>query len=193
MADAEATPNGEDTQAVSLPSTPDVQATSEDFDKDRAMATIQKLRAFEKDAKGKLKRLEELEAQASEREQADLTAAQKLEKQLKALQAEHEQARTALRRATLKDAAQEAAGKANLTFAPGALSDALALGVFDNLEWADDAPRGMGAAVKELHASKPYLFVAPTPPSDIGATNKGKSTKEPDVSGFAARWGIKVN
>ena len=172
---------------------PAAQEPVDDFEKDRAMATIKSLRAFEKEAKAKLKRLEELETQAAAQAEAEMTAAQKAEKRASELEAKYKEAEALLKRVTLKDAAQEASQKASLTFASGALSDAIALGIFDTLEWTDDGkPKGMTQAVKELAQSKPYLFAKATAPADIGATDKGKESKEPDPRRLAQRFGIRT-
>lgn len=156
--------------------------TDEAFDKDRAMETIRKLRAVEKEAKAKEKRLAELEAAATEREQADLTQAQKLEKELAALKAQHADATAQLRRSNLRDAAREAAEKAGLAFAPGALTDAVSLGVFDDLEIAEDGSvTGMSSAIKALQAKRPYLFSAAQTTSTRGtpAGPRGAGTATP--------------
>ena len=192
MADAEDTSTGEDTQAVSLPSASDVQDTSDDFDKPRALETIRKQREEAKALRAQLKELDALKAEKQQRDEAELSAAEKAEKRAAELEAKFQAAQAQLKRATLKDAAQEAAGKAGLAFASGALADALALGLFDSLEWDDDEPKGMGAAVKDLAAKRPYFFAQPSSSSDIGATAKGKATKETDLGGLAARWGIKA-
>lgn len=65
-----------ETQAV----TPPVEA--DEFNKDRAMATIEKLRQFEKDAKAYKKRLDELEAADIKRKEAELSETDKLKAQL---------------------------------------------------------------------------------------------------------------
>lgn len=154
-----ATATGTAQAAATEPPAPTDPAETDDFDKDRAMETIRKLRAVEKEAKAKEKRLAELEAAAKEREQADLTQTQKLEKELATIKAQQADAAARLRRATLKDAAREAAEKAGLSFAVGALADAVQLGAFDDLEIADDGSvTGMGTAIKTLQTKRPYLF-----------------------------------
>lgn len=149
---------------------------ADDFDKERAMATIRQLRQVEKEAKARLKRLDELEAAEAERVQEELSQAQKLEKELAALKQKHEEAAARLRRATLKDAALDAAQRAGLTFAPGALADAVALGVFDELEVDDDGKvAGAGEAVRALHKVRPYLFAQPSTAPDINAGARGSA------------------
>jgi hypothetical protein len=63
-------------------------AQVEEFDQARAMATIQKLRAFEKEAKQSLKELETLRAEKQQRAEAEMTEAQKLQKQAAEAQAQ---------------------------------------------------------------------------------------------------------
>lgn len=192
MPDLEDAPNtAEQAPAVSLPPAAS-EIPADDFDKERAMATIKNLREFEKAAKAQLKELDALKSEKAQRDEAELSAAQKAEKKANELATQLASAQAQLRRATLKDAAGEAAQKASLTFAQGALSDAIALGLFDSLEWDDDRPKGMTAAVKDLAASRPHWFVSTVAGSDIGATAKGKQTKETDLGGLGSRWGIKV-
>lgn len=77
MADDELTAQaGNDSEATAS------QVAGDDFDKDRAMATIKKLRDFEKMAKGELKELEVLRAKVKASEEANLTETQRLQRQL---------------------------------------------------------------------------------------------------------------
>lgn len=174
------------------------QTAVDDFDKDRAMATISKLRSFEKDAKAKLKRLEELEAADQQRKDADLSESEKLRKQLAELQDQHAKAHAELRRARLLQAAQRAADKANLAFHPGAIDDALRLGVFDALEDDDDGqPKGMTAAVNALAKDRPYLLKpAAATGADLDARARGTTTKQDEearrLEKNATRWGIRL-
>lgn len=54
---------------------------AEEFDKDRAMATITKLREIEKKAKQEQKELEQLKAKEKQREEAEMTETQRIQKQ----------------------------------------------------------------------------------------------------------------
>ncbi len=188
------TPSGGTSEApVSLPPAAS-EIPADDFDKDRAMATIKNLREFEKAAKAQLKELEALKAEKQQRDEAELSAAERAEKKAAELEAKYQAAQAQLKRATLKDAASDAAGKANLTFAPGALSDALALGLFDGLEGSDDdKPKGMSTAIKDLAATKPYLFQQAPKAGDIdaGAKNTGNPTKS-TLERNRNAWGITV-
>lgn len=188
----EGTPTGGTTDpAVSLPTQSEAEP-ADDFDKPRALETIRKQREEAKALRAQLKELDALKAEKQQRDEAELSAAEKAEKRAADLEAKYTAAQAQLKRATLKDAVAEAAQKHNLTFAQGALSDALALGIFDSLEWDGGTPKGVGAAVKELSTARPYLFAQPAAVPDIGATAKGKASKESDLTSLAQRWGIKV-
>jgi hypothetical protein len=63
----------------------------EAFDKDRAMLTIHKLREGEKEAKKLAKELEALKAEKAKRDEAEMTEAQKLQKQADELAAQNAQ------------------------------------------------------------------------------------------------------
>ena len=187
-------PSSGDGKTPDPPPAPAPQSEADDFDRDRAMATIKSLRAFEKDAKAKLKRLEELEAADTTRKQAEMTELDRVKAQLADLQSQHEQANAALRASRVKDAVRSAAQAASLTFAPGALDDAVALGLFADLDVGDDGKvKGVGEHLRELHKSRPYLFVtAQATPPDIGATKSGRDSNEPDRARLAQRFGIRV-
>jgi hypothetical protein len=185
-------------QSAEAATSPDVEqvSTDDDFDKDRAMATIQKLRSFEREAKQKLARLAELEQQAAARDEQELSAAQKAEKRAKELEDKFNQAQQLLRKATLKDAARAAADELNLPFATSALDDALALGVFDALEIGDDGKvKGINQALKDLRTARPYLFTQPKTP-ELDAAHRGGTTKEKEADAKtrqnATRWGIRL-
>lgn len=61
----------------------------EPFDKDRAMATIQKLREIERARKAELKELEQLRAEQKKRVEAEMTETEKLRKQADELNAQN--------------------------------------------------------------------------------------------------------
>lgn len=71
--------------ASSVP--PASEQPEEPFDKDRAMKTINNLREVEKQAKKDAKELETLRAEKQQRAEAEMTEAQKLQKQLEEAQA----------------------------------------------------------------------------------------------------------
>lgn len=157
---------------------PQGQAAEPSTDAGELRAELERTRAAlktaNKEAADRRKRLEALETADKERQQAEMTELDKTKAELEQLRADHERAAAQLRRATLKDAATSAAQKAGLAFAPGALADAVALGVFDELEVADDgAVSGMTDAVKALQKQRPYFFAASTTAPDINAGARG--------------------
>lgn len=150
-------------------------------------AELERLRKALKDANAesakRRKRLEELEAAEATRAAADLSEAERLKAELDKLKAEKSAADARLRRASLKEAAQDAAQRAGLTFAPGALADAVQLGAFDDLE-VDDAGKvaGMADAVKALQKQRPYLFGAAAGAPDINAGARGNGSGAPYIT-----------
>lgn len=184
----------EETQVVASSSPEQAQAAAaDDFDKDRAMATIAKLRSFEKEAKAKLRRLDELEAIEQQRTEKDLSEAQRLQKELDKLTAQHAEAQATIRRATLLESARTAASKAGLAFHDGALNDALTLGAFDALEVGDD--KAMAATVKTLANDRPYLLKPAAATADLDGARRGSTTKADEEASrrasLAQRWGFK--
>lgn len=79
---------------------------AEEFDKERALETIKKLRQFEKQSKALERKLAEYEAKEREREESKLSETEKLKRQL----AEKEAALQSLERAAMQRKAAEAAG-----------------------------------------------------------------------------------
>jgi hypothetical protein len=65
------------------------QPAEEVFDKDRAMDTIHKLREVEKQAKKEKQELEQLRADKAKRDEAEMTEAQRLQKQKADVEAEN--------------------------------------------------------------------------------------------------------
>ena len=68
---------------------PAPEPVEEPFDKDRAMNTINKLREVEKQAKKEKQELEQLRAEKQKRAEAEMTEAQRLQKQLEEAQAQN--------------------------------------------------------------------------------------------------------
>jgi multidrug efflux pump subunit AcrA (membrane-fusion protein) len=187
------TPTAEQAPAVPPPAE---QAPADDFDKERAMATIRQQREEAKALKAQLKELDTLRAEKEQRDQAELSATERLQKQLDKLQAEHSAATAELRRARLLSSARASAEKHALSFHPGALEDALTLGAFDTLEMADDGSvREMAEAVKRLAKERPYLLKPADVSADLDGTTRGKTSKaDEDVSKAQERrnrWGIR--
>jgi len=79
-------------------SPPADEQDTDEFDKDRAMATINKLREIEKQAKKDQKRLQELEAAEKKRVEAEMSETERLQKQAEEAQARAAQLETELLR-----------------------------------------------------------------------------------------------
>jgi hypothetical protein len=90
-------------EAVAPPPAP---AEAEEFDKARAMELIAKLRDVEKKAKQESKELETLRAKEQQRAEAEMTEAQRLQKQLADTQAENARIMSDLWRREAADAAK---------------------------------------------------------------------------------------
>ena len=78
----ETQPTGETPETPAQATSEAVSQPAEEFDKDRAMATIHNLREIEKKAKADAKELEALRAEKQKRAEAEMTEAQRLQKQL---------------------------------------------------------------------------------------------------------------
>lgn len=172
----------EETQVVASAPAPVEQAPADEFDRDRAMATITKLRAFEKDAKAKIARLDALEAAEADRVAADLSEADKLKKRLEAAEAREAAANARLNAELIKSAAASAAVSLQLPFAGAtALDDAVSLGAFADLTIGDDGKvTGINDAIKSLHKARPYLFGQATNGApDINAGARGANPRTP--------------
>jgi hypothetical protein len=162
MPDTNTTATGGDIQRQEQPIV-DVQVTppaaqptheDDDFDKDRALATIRKQREFEKEARAKLKRLEELEQKEKERQEAELSELDKLKKQMDALKAERDTAITRHKQAVIDNAVILAAKDANL-YNP---HDAHKLADLSEVTLGEDgAVQGAEQAIKKLIEERPYL------------------------------------
>lgn len=78
------------TEAQSAPATEVTTESPDEWDKERAKATILKLRAQEKQDKQALKELESLKAEKAKREEAEMTESQRLQKQADELKAQND-------------------------------------------------------------------------------------------------------
>jgi hypothetical protein len=149
------------------------EVKADEFDKDRAMQTIEKLREFEKLSKIQAKKLAEYDAKEKERIESELSETDKLKKQL----AEKEAQLNELTRAQLQREAAEAVGLPS-TF----------------------ASRLKGETLEDLTADAKLLFEALPKPNQlqtkVGATNPGSSatgTGETDEQKLARIHGRGVN
>lgn len=143
----------EQTQVVAEPEASQVEAPvveAEEFDKERALETIKKLRQFEKQSKALEKKLADYESKEREREEAKLSETDKLKRQL----AEKDAALRSLERAAMQRKAAEAAGL------PSAFAERL-----------------KGETPEELEADANALkeVLPKAQPPNVGATNPGSN------------------
>lgn len=186
-------PDGDDPPASVTPpptSTPPVvePPTPEPFDKERALATIGKLREFEKTAKAQAKELEELRATqkaANDAKLSDLEKAQAnaqalemktaaLESQLAQSQAAYQQA--IIRTAVEREAHQAGAVKADVVYRLADLSG-VALDEAGNVTGAKKAVETLLEAEPYLRAAAP-TGTAPTAAIPITPKPNGKPQTE---------------
>lgn len=136
----------------------------EEFDKDRALATIKAQRAAEAKinkeltaARKELKKFQDAQKAAEDAEKSELTKAQEA---LAAKEAELKTSQQTIQALRLKQEFQLAAAKLKLAFAsPQAQEDAWDLADLDAVTM-DEAGKvtGMEDALKALQKSRPYLF-----------------------------------
>jgi hypothetical protein len=189
-------PNGGDGETPPPPPAPAPQGDADDFDKDRAMSTIKALRAFEKDAKAKLKRLEELEKVDADRRSAEMTDLEKARAELETTKSSLTALQSELTRRRVLDAARREAETRKLAFFPDALEDELKLGTFESATVKDDGSvTGLGSILSDLATRKPYLLKPVPKAGDIDASAKGgTSHKEEDTERklkLAERFGLR--
>lgn len=183
MADSANTPEAsEDTPTPEVTNTPEPPvdppaAQEEDFDKDRALATIRAQRESEKQLKAQL-----AEAKAAQDELQKIKDAEKSELELAQQKAEEAEA-TALRtRKNLEDANLKVAlnGKvADVDLAATALKER-------GVEFDDNGqPKDIAEAVESLLTDKPLLAVGTTPPPkapDIDAGAGANNSPPPELT-----------
>src|SRR5512138_2252045 len=134
---------------------PEPTEPADDFDKDRALSTIRKLREFEKSAKSQLKELEELKAERRKADEARLSDVEKLSRRVKELEAEAQSAKEQANQVRRERWAMQLATEAG---AHDAL-DANILQALDQLDPASAAAeKDMRSATAGLRKSKPWLF-----------------------------------
>lgn len=154
---------------------PEDGSGTEEFDKERAMDTIRKLREFEKSAKQQLKELEALKKAEADRKKSEMSALELAETELKSLRPEYETLQGQYRSLLTQVGLEKAARGLKLEFASEAAKEtaqkllkAEALG--PDLE-------GIDAEVTRLTKEHAYLFGKITPPS-TDASDKGKFSGE---------------
>lgn len=146
----------------------------EDFDPERAMATIKKLRDNEKATKPQLKELEDARAKLTAHEQEKMTEAEKATTARTAAEKERDEAKAETRRLKAERAIEKAATKAGLD--PELAASLLKA---DSLE-LDEAgnPKGIEEALKALLVKWPHLKPeTKAGPPNVNATD-GKNDKQ---------------
>ncbi len=131
--------------------TPEAPPVEEPFDKDRAMATIEKLRGIEKQHKQDRKELERLQAEEKKRADASLSETERLQKERDAMAAEN---------ATIKS-----------DLLRRAVIDEVGLPVSFASRLQGTTKEELLADAKELAKTLPQLKIAPkVPPTNPGPT-----------------------
>ena len=141
---------------------PPAQADGEEFDKERAMATIKKLRDFEKTAKAQLKELEDLRAAKQVAEDAKLSESERLQKQLEETKAQAQTAETERQKALAELTAERRLNQVTrIAGTLGAIdpNDANIVAATATLDpTSATAEADTRAAIEALKTAKPYLF-----------------------------------
>lgn len=138
------------------------QDPEDNFDKDRAMATISKLREFEKEAKALKKRVADYEAAEQARKEAEMSDAEKTQARLDQLEAEAQAAKA--ERDQAKAQAAETLMRTAVLMAAASFHDPAEAWMFvdrSKLE-IDEAGNVTGAekAVEAVAKAKPHLLKA---------------------------------
>lgn len=167
---------GGNNSATTAPATQAVE--EEPFDKDRALATISKLREFEKQAKAQEKELASLRLRVKAEEDAKLSETEKREKQLQDLQVQAETWKRERRELLAKSAVISQSQKLGIVD-PDAAYTLLA----NSLQYDENgAPSNVETALKDLIKAKPYLLGA-----GVSATNAERGAQDGQAAA-RARW-----
>lgn len=146
-------------------------ANDDDFDKERALATIRKLRETEKTAKANATELEALRAKVKAADDASKTETERLAAKVAELEGALTSAQVARQDALIRAAIDRAANAANAVDADAVY---LLLDRSDVTIGDDGSVKGADKAVKDLLTAKPYLVK-----SDNGTTPNGSRSVPP--------------
>lgn len=158
------------------------------YDKDRALATIKKLRDGEKTLKAQLKELDDLKAKQKERDDAEKSEAEKLREQLADAETKRTAAEQKLKETETRRSIERAAQKAGANDA----DDVFALLKASDFDLGDDGDvKNADKLVEALLKSKPYLkgkgdgsppahgnSAGPRPAGSPGAEERTKETEQ---------------
>lgn len=153
-----------------------------EFDKDRAMSTIKKLREFEKAAKAQLKELEALKKAENDRKQAEMTDLQKAQSELETIKPEIETLREQNRELLTQTAFERTVGTLKLEFATEKARET-GYRLLDKEKVGEDAA-GMKDALLALQKEHAYLFTRIVVP-ETDARQKGKTSGDQLVNDAA--------
>lgn len=170
QADAD-TQDAQDTHDAAQP-----QAGGDGFDRDRAMATIAKLREYEKTAKAQARELETLRAKAQAADDAKLSEQERLQKRIAELEQQDAERTVRMRALAAQSALIAAATKAGALY-PDLLADRLAASA--ELD-AEGRTLNADALVADAKKQYPAVFRAQAGSADGGA---GQDRKVADGGG----------
>lgn len=168
------------------------QESEESFDKDRALATIRKLRETERAAKAQAKEYEALKAKVQEHETAQLSEKEKADKRADEAEKKAQAAETRVKTVSLRASVERHAHKLNVIDDDAAyrLLDLTAVEYDDNGE-----PQNVEALMKVLVKDRPYL-VAPEGKNGVPATPKptdSKALSEAEQAAHRQAFGTQVS
>ena len=163
-----------------------------EFDKDRALSTIRKLRDKEREQRAQLKELEALKVEKRQREEAEKSEAERLKEQI----AESERKAAALERelqdARTRQTIERVASKAGAADP----EDVYKLLKSESFEFDDDGNlTNVETLVKDLLKDKPYLTgkqsggtsAVPATPRSTGQPGRGDKVREAEEKLIATR------
>ena len=168
MTDTEMVEKAETEQVEEKPNIEEeiVEQQEEDFDKERAMATIKNLRKFEKEAKKLQDKIALYEQKDNERKLAEMS-------EIDRLKLEAQEAKSKLAELTLKEQKREIAHKLNL---PEAFADRI----------KGDTPEEMEADAKGLFDALPKPGTSKSLVTNPGAQAVEPSSVQPRINPFDA-------
>lgn len=175
-------PEVKTTTPITTPITTPAAQVEEPFDKERAMETIKKLRAFEKIAKDQARQLAEYQAKEQKAQRASLSQVEQWKAQAAEAQAAHDQLAQEIATLKLRQAIEREAAKLGFVNP----EDAYLLADVTGLEM-DDAGKieGVEDALKELLKTRPYLAKSENQTRTVninaGGAGKGNGTQDADA------------
>lgn len=151
---------------------PDTTTQDDDeFDRDRAMATITELRKIEKAAKKQSKELDELRTKLQAQEDAEKDELTKAKEAAERAQSERDAALRTANDRLIKAEVKMLASDPEISIVPQAVDDAYLLMAKDDIEVHDDGNvSGVKDALKALVEAKPWLRVSDQQPRPVPAS-----------------------